>query len=829
MECFSRCVALRVAVVALCLGFSGCTSGGGDDPGPAARFLPVAESEVVSDAYGAPLVAAKDEALIFLREGALPEEVAAIRAAVALNGSELAAWDEGMSAMQVRGRINDEFLASLLGLPGVRSATRNIKLLAAGQNPRAPREAVEAAWGETLAPRLAPTVNGSWWIGAIRADRAWDVTEGDPSVTAAIVDGSLPFGQGLLDEGRVTRYSRDGQKILRPVVEGVPYVDPATESHGAAMAGFGFGFIEDSANYEDWFNEGGNVAGVDHAASLAFIKLPKDSTGVGGAWMSDLLTALDTALDKSDLVTAAYFADAEGCELSEDPVSCALARQRSWRMGVAQLLPEAAEKGALIILPAGNDGLTGDDWHFDYYDTTVEALMAEHVLTVGASRANYSGGVDISPFSRSGYMVDLFAPGEDIGFSQDGVNDYLAGPLADGTSFASALALGTASLVKAELPSLSPAEIRKVILDSSPPLVYMPEYGQMPHLSAYRSVARARALKEASFARLGEVRLPNSGEPVETAFSVTLPEEGFQKVDVVFLIDVTGSYWPAAESATAYAAALMEEFERRNVNAAFGVATFADYPFGDWGDESYGDRAFYMIEELNENPDEVIEQLSFVTDRGGGDGPESQLEALYQCATGEGRDLNGDWDYIDRGEIPPSSFGWRDGAAHYVILFTDVEFHNPEFEPTYPGPTWEETIAALDAMGIKVISIDSYPVNGDLTRISDATGGERFDLPEDSASFVELMEGALEWPDQLADVWCEVVSGNSYSPAFYPEYYVSGVGPGETVGFSLSLAYPWETFGTDSRLKDEVVVWVKANEKVIARYRVPVALEAAGE
>ena len=59
----------------------------------------------------------------------------------------------------------------------------------------------------------------------------------------------------------------------------------------------------------------------------------------------------------------------------------------------------------------------------------------------------------------------------------------------------------------------------------------------------------------------------------------------------------------------------------------------------------------------------------------GGDLKDAQLEALYQIATGLGRDINHDGDFEDLGELEPQPLNWRADALRLVILATDGPFH----------------------------------------------------------------------------------------------------------------------------------------------------------
>ena len=56
--------------------------------------------------------------------------------------------------------------------------------------------------------------------------------------------------------------------------------------------------------------------------------------------------------------------------------------------------------------------------------------------------------------------------------------------------------------------------------------------------------------------------------------------------------------------------------------------------------------------------------------------------------TGQGRDLNGDGDTDDQGEIDSSDIGWMTGRTRVVYLLTDASFHDSDTE-SYPGTVIE--------------------------------------------------------------------------------------------------------------------------------------------
>jgi hypothetical protein len=184
--------------------------------------------------------------------------------------------------------------------------------------------------------------------------------------------------------------------------------------------------------------------------------------------------------------------------------------------------------------------------------------------------------------------------------------------------------------------------------------------------------------------------------------------------DVMFVVDATDSM--DGEIGT-----IRERLQDRIVpgiaralpDVEFGVAAFADFPVNGYGTSD--DRPFRLL--LPVTSDLVAAQAAVdeIPGWSGEDLPESQVEALYQVATGEGLDP---W-VLPRSGCPSGGMGYacfRSDAIPIVVLFTDAPFHNGPGgadaydEGLFPGDTphtFDEATAALDALGARFIGLDS--------------------------------------------------------------------------------------------------------------------------
>jgi len=202
------------------------------------------------------------------------------------------------------------------------------------------------------------------------------------------------------------------------------------------------------------------------------------------------------------------------------------------------------------------------------------------------------------------------------------------------------------------------------------------------------------------------------------------------RADVLMLIDVTGSMDEEIDQIRATLRDRLVPGIRGAIpDSRLGVATFADFPAGGCGGSD--DVPFAQILPIDGDVARVQAAVDSVAITSGGDPPESQVEGLYQAATGEGL-----------GTIIPASFGCPGGGFGYpcfrtdalpvILLFTDAAFHNgPGGSEPYPlgcgaegAHTYSEAVDVLNARGIRVMGLFSgaRTVRGDLERIATDTG-----------------------------------------------------------------------------------------------------------
>lgn len=163
-------------------------------------------------------------------------------------------------------------------------------------------------------------------------------------------------------------------------------------------------------------------------------------------------------------------------------------------------------------------------------------------------------------------------------------------------------------------------------------------------------------------------------------------------VDLVFLIDTTGSMAPCIDALKRNIRAFVESLTEKDANNST--------PIREWRAKVVGYRDYEVDDQplidhpFVTSPRELETQLGALYADGGGDEPESLLDALYQIAT---------MPATAKGE-PALSDHWRhkSAAARIVIIFTDASYKDPLTEPK--GATFEDVAHVLETNRI-ILSI----------------------------------------------------------------------------------------------------------------------------
>ena len=668
-----------------------------------------------------------------------------------------------------------------------------------------------------LAPSPA-SFSGDEWMADILAEDAWDLGTGDSGIRVATVDGGFDLTMDLLLDDRVERTDSSG---------GAPGSDDndLPSKHGTYTTSFAAA-------------DGGDTT----------------SDAVGMCWRCSVLSvdvfpALTETFAASAMagIEVAIGREADIVNISLGPVLAAgvpgtnanfLQLRRLWREGITPAVEAARRAGVMLTFSAGNDGQGVDDNHHPgspdhvpgvtiYDDDQLlpsGTLLSENAwlssaLIVAASRAGQAftsipSADKMGAFSRRGEIVGITAPGQDVG-----VGD---GATTSGTSFSAPLVAGAAGLVASLNQDLNGDEVRQVLVDAANATVLPGISIGAGLLDASAAAQMARASTCAPLLEEIELELASGAS---TAVDVEYTYPGAGCLDVLLLIDTTASLWDDIDALQAAQETLVEQLAGLSAGVRVGVASFADFPLQSWGSSFYGDQAYVLRQPLTSDTEAVLEAISSLDQPlgNGGDVPESQLEALYQSATGAGRDLDGDSAFDGPGELQPATVGWRSGAVKVIVLATDAPFHDPIEDADYPGASADEAVAALLERGIVVVGLDSGDSGGDVQSIVDQTGGELFALSSSGDGIADAVLDGLDLVTGSVTLTLEAVNDpEGFVTAISPAW-VGGVGAGDSHTFEVTFEGVLDA-PVAQLVFSNLRLWVRADDGVAARVPVEITV-----
>ncbi len=213
------------------------------------------------------------------------------------------------------------------------------------------------------------------------------------------------------------------------------YITKESESHSTHVSGI----ISGNRKIEN-----GNK-GINNLAEIMVLRAVPN----GDEYDKDVALAIRYAVDNGAKIINGSF----GKYFSSNP---------EW---VIDAIRYASENDVLFIAGAGNeskdlDSLSNDNYPNDQYFNKDE--FSETFIKVGASSINLDENFT-AYFSNYGKInVDIFAPGVDI-YSSMPNNKY---KFQDGTSMASPVVAGIASLIMSYFPRLSAKKVKEIILES---------------------------------------------------------------------------------------------------------------------------------------------------------------------------------------------------------------------------------------------------------------------------------------------------------------------------------------------------------------------------
>ncbi|WP_274556281.1 type VII secretion-associated serine protease mycosin [Streptomyces spiramyceticus] len=301
------------------------------------------------------------------------------------------------------------------GTPG-RTPTRAVATLAATALLLLPAATARA---DAIRPQ-------QWGLDAMHTEQVWRTTKGEGITVAVLdtgVDGSHPDLEGQVLPGKDL------------IGFGAKKGDRAWARHGTAMAGI-------IAGHGHGPGRGDGVLGIAPEAKILPVRVILEG---GDAARKKARTTRGNALADGIRWAADNGADVINLSLGDDSKS---AHPEPAEDAAVQY---ALSKGAVVVASAGNGGEKGD--HISYPAAYPGVIAVTAVDEFGTHAA----------FSTRRWYATVSAPGVDV-IIADPDRRYYEGW---GTSAASAFVSGAAALVRSAHPGLTPAQVKKLLMDTA--------------------------------------------------------------------------------------------------------------------------------------------------------------------------------------------------------------------------------------------------------------------------------------------------------------------------------------------------------------------------
>ena len=245
------------------------------------------------------------------------------------------------------------------------------------------------------------------------------------------------------------------QKIQTPLVW-----DTLTHAKNVKVCVLDTGVDTDHPDLVDNLLPGFNVNGLNsvedkhgHGTAIAGVIGAVGNNNLGGAGVLFGVDIVPIQINISNTESSAYTSTmAEGIRLCADQGG--KVANLSYGGAEVAVIDSAAQylrdKGGLLFMSAGNDGIFHDTASFPDYNSFV---------VVGATNAYDSK----APFSEYGPFIDIVAPGANI-FTTDLNSEYAT---FSGTSFSSPIATAIGAMIYSINPNFTPAEVEHFMYESA--------------------------------------------------------------------------------------------------------------------------------------------------------------------------------------------------------------------------------------------------------------------------------------------------------------------------------------------------------------------------
>jgi len=298
----------------------------------------------------------------------------------------------------------------------------------------------------------------------------------------------------------------------------------------------------------------------------------------------------------------------------------------------------------------------------------------------------------------------------------------------------------------------------------------------------------------------------NSKEMIRI-FEIQAEDSTLPKLDLIFLIDTTGSMQDDIAYVKESANKIVNALDSKEIDYRVAVADYRDYPCCGYG--GLIDYVYNLNLPFSNDKDAIVDSINGLTLGWGADWRESVYSALVESMTNASKDTT-----------RAGNYGWREGVTKAIIIMADAPPHDPE-----PW-IWDDAYALSDVIywseNIDPIMVYSVVIGNDSTtytafsKISEGTGGKVYSAPKASDVVGAIIEaiGDIEVDSYGVEVKITPTQ-NETSPGDLVVYSVNITNQGNVTdiynvsfraenivghcrGYPLDIQYSWIMFNNST-------------------------------
>lgn len=255
-----------------------------------------------------------------------------------------------------------------------------------------------------------------------------------------------------------------------------------------------------------------------------------------------------------------------------------------------------------------------------------------------------------------------------------------------------------------------------------------PSISEYVTTNIYGSVDKGQTLLPLAVPDYTKIRLSIPGFESITASNLRVfednREQGFvlykeseyrKKIDIMIILDVTGSMGNAIEGAKNSIIAFANQLNNSGMDVRIGVLPYDDYAPS--SDKKYNPRFLNLT-----TPEEAKTYVTSLTAYGGGDIPENPYAAVLYAAT---------------------ATAWRPGSQRHMILITDAPAHYKNDGTTYTNLTKADLIPVL---------VGRFTLHGAFVPTNYDPNATNFTAPGDPRELCQVSGGVIKYTDGAGNV-----------------------------------------------------------------------------